>query len=157
MNNNFSSDWDVFSDDNDDLSGPSSSSSEDHEYETSENDGSQNDSSGDDISDDESVIENTITDYSGGQASVKKYLNTNPKQIQIKEKTVTWIVKNCRPFEIVKDPALVKAFNIADPKVSLPGPDLVKKEVTNLEIKHTKQFIEEMKHVKWIAFTWINK
>ena len=94
MNNNFSSDWDVFSDDNDDLSRPSSSSSEDDEYETSENDGSQNDSSGDDISDDESVIENTITDYSGGQASVKKYLNTNPKQIQIKEKTVTWIVKN---------------------------------------------------------------
>ena len=79
------------------------------------------------------MIENTITDYSGVQASVKKYLNTNPKQIQIKEKTVTWIVKNCRPFEIVKDPALVKAFNIADPKVSLPGPDLVKKEVTNLE------------------------
>ena len=39
-------------------------------YETSENDGSQNDSSGDDISDDESVIENIITDYSGGQASV---------------------------------------------------------------------------------------
>ena len=60
---------------------------------------SQNDSSGDDISDDESVIENTITDYSGGQASVKKYLNTNPKQIQIKEKTVTWIGKNCRSFE----------------------------------------------------------
>ena len=101
MNNNFSSDWDVFSDDNDDLSGPISSSSEDHKYETSENDGSQNDSSGDDISDDESVIENTITDYSGVQASVKKYLNTNPKQIQIKEKTVQWIVKNCRPFEIV--------------------------------------------------------
>ena len=99
------------------------------------------------------MIENTITDYSGGQASVKKYLNTNPKQIQIKEKTVTWIVKNCRPFEIVKDPALVEAFNIADPKVSLPGPDLVKKEVTNLEIKHTKQFFEEMKHIKWIAFT----
>ena len=63
-------------------------------YETSENDGSQNDSSGDDISDDESVIENTITDYSGGHASVKKYLNANPKQIQIKEKTVQWIVKN---------------------------------------------------------------
>ena len=101
-------------------------------YETSENDGSQNDSSGDDISDDESVIENTITDYSGGHASVKKYLNTNPKQIQIKEKTVQWIVKNCRPFEIVKDPALVEAFNIADPKVSLPGPDLVKKEVTQI-------------------------
>ena len=99
LNNNFSSDWDVFSDDNDDLSRPSSS--EDDEYETSENDGSQNDSSGDDISDDESVIENTITDYSGGHASVKKYLNTNPKQIQIKEKTVQWIVKNCRPFEIV--------------------------------------------------------
>ena len=77
------------------------------------------------------MIENTITDYSGVQASVKKFLNT----------------------EIVKDPALVEAFNIADPKVSLPGPDLVKKEVTNLEIKHTKQFIEEMKHVKWIAFT----
>ena len=41
-------------------------------YETSENDGSQNDNSGDDISDDESVIENTITDYSGRQASVKE-------------------------------------------------------------------------------------
>ena len=79
-------------------------------YETSENDGSQNDSSGDDISDDESVIENTITDYSGGQASVKKYLNTNPKQIQIKEKTVTWIVKNCRLFEIVKDPGTCRSL-----------------------------------------------
>ena len=53
----------------------------------------------------------------------------------------------------MKHPALVEAFNIADSKVSFPGPDLVKKEVTNLEIKHTKQFIEEMKHVKWIAFT----
>ena len=51
----------------------------------------------------------------------------------------------------------MEAFNVADPKVSLPGPDLVKKEVTNLEIKHTKQFIQEMKHVKWTAFTSINK
>ena len=74
------------------------------------------------------------------QASVKKYLNTNPKQIQIKEKTVTWIVKNCRPFEIVKDPALVEAFDIADPKVSLPGPDLVKKEVTN----NSGRFVPEL-------------
>ena len=77
MNNNFSSDWDVFSDDNDDLSRPSSS--EDDEYETSENDGSQNDSSGDDISDDESVIENTITDYSGGQASRNIWILTRSK------------------------------------------------------------------------------
>ena len=97
LNNNFSSDWDVFSDDNDDdLSRPSSN--EDDEYETSENDGSQNDSSGDDISDDVSVIENTITDYSGAQASVKKYLNTNPKQIQIKEKTVYMDSKELQTF-----------------------------------------------------------
>ena len=55
-------------------------------YETSENDGIQNDNSGDDISDDESVIENTITDYSGVQASVKKFLNTNSCKFKLKRR-----------------------------------------------------------------------
>ena len=71
---NFSSDWDVFSDDNDDLSRPSSS--EDDEYETSENDGSQNGWWW------KRDREYNHRLFSGGHASVKKYLNTNPKQIQ---------------------------------------------------------------------------
>ena len=94
-----------------------------------------------------------ITDFSGGQASVKKYANTNPKQAEFKEKIVTWIVKNCRPFEIVKDKALVEAFNIADPKISIPCSDVIKQEVTKLELKHKNQFSEEIKLASWIVTT----
>ena len=102
---------------------------------------------------DRSLSQSKITDFSGGQASVKKYAKMNPKQVEFNEKIVTWIVKNCRPFEIVNDKALVEAFNIADPKVSIPGPELIKKEVTKLEIKHASQFTEEIKLASWIVTT----
>ena len=100
------------------------------------------------------LYQSKVTDFpTTSLTAVKKYPRDNQKQVNFKNCIIRWIIRSLRPFVIVKDDNLVKAFNLADPKLSIPCPETIKSEVSKLDVKHTVLVRKELQNVMFVTCT----
>ena len=105
-------------------------------------------------SDEPMLFQSKVTDFPMTSLEiVKKYPRDSQKQVNFKNLIIKWVIKSLRPFIIVKDENLVKAFNLADPKLSIPCPDTIKSEVLKLNVKHTARVKEDLESVSYVTCT----
>ena len=100
------------------------------------------------------LYQSKVTDFPmTSLAAVKKYSRDSQKQVYFKNLIIKWVIKSLRPFIIVKDENLVKAFNLADPKLSIPCPDTIKSQVRKLDLKHTALVKKDLENVSFVTCT----
>ena len=68
------------------------------------------------------VAQPKMSDFFVHKGATTKDKNDHPKQKELLNKLVGWVVDNNRPFAIVNDKKLREAFEIADPKFEVPSP-----------------------------------
>ena len=71
----------------------------------------------------------------------------NPKQTEFDKIITEWIIKSKRPLKIVEDSKLVEAFQLSDPKLSVPSRFKVKSAVQKIYEKKKTELIKELKNV----------
>ena len=106
------------------------------------------------LSDEPKLFQSKVTDFpTTSLAIVKKYPQDSQKQVNFKNLIITWVIKSLRPFIIVKDENLVKAFNLADPKLTIPSTDTIKSQVSKLDVKHTALLKKELESISFVTCT----
>ena len=99
------------------------------------------------------VAQPKMSDFFVHMGATTKYKNDHPKQKELLNKLVEWVVDNNRPFAIVNDKKLREAFEIADPKFEVPSPYKIKAEINKLYAKKKEDVIEEFSSVDYFACT----
>ena len=95
-----------------------------------------------------------ITHFSApAETKVKKLSPNHPLQVKFKNEIVRWVIENFRPLKIVTDERLLNAFKIANPSLSVPSVDHVRKDIIKLEESQRAKLIEELKEVSFVTCT----
>ena len=86
-------------------------------------------------------------------SQLSKYKQTHPKQKDLKNKIVRWVIVNKRPLSVVEDEKLVEAFEVADPRLKMPTRWEVTKEIRRLFKVKKAATVEELSRQDYFCCT----